>query len=161
MCPAWERRRAAVVGWFGMKLFPNRLHEVWSSFLSLVFFFFTVKLQTITLVLYLAWLLWLKVPQLYYLWLVGREGGGCVIVFPGSVVGEGPLRVWSVSVILHRHPAASLWPEGETVDSQRKWLCFLFFAALKRGQCWELNSNDCRLWSEYDRLLCVCHSPVL
>lgn len=156
--PAWERRRAAVVGmiWYELKLFPNRLHEVWSCPPACLVdslhqcqpeestYYITSALFPPRLLLsrsktannnngvIFSVTLRLKVPQPYYLWLV--EGGGrcCVIVFPCSTVGAAPLRVWSVSVILHQPPAAGLWPEGGTEDSQRKWLCFLFFAALKK-----------------------------
>lgn len=158
MSPAWEQREEGSCGgmiWYELKLFPNRLHRVWSCpllvwwilstsinqrracitlhqlFFPLVFLFCIAKCTASNNSVFIfSMTLWLKVPRPCYLWLVE---GICVIVFPCSVVSVGLLRVRSVSVILHRQPAAGLWTEGETEDSKRKWLCLLF-SAFKSGQ---------------------------
>lgn len=191
MSPPWERREEGSCGgmiWYELKLFPNRLHRVWSCvlfvwwvastsinsrraciishqlFLPLIILFFTVKYSANNNNgCIFSMTLWLKVPQPYYLWLVG---GGHLIVFPCSVVDTGLLRVQSVSVILHRHSAAGLWPECETEDSERKWLCFLFYTVLTGQEVvnicsWCRSNVVCGLIGEYMGLLGFCFSKAL
>lgn len=146
----WEQGSCGGMIWYELELFPNRLHLVWSCPLhvwwilsysvklgrlciilhqlffitSCLFLSFIAKvLQTVTLVLYSAWLCGWRYRSHAT---CGCLGEGLVIVSHAALLTWGPLRVWSVSVILHRHPAAGLWPEGKTEDSKRKWLCFLF-----------------------------------
>lgn len=146
----WEQGSCGGMIWYELELFPNRLHLVWSCPLHVWWILsYSVKLGRLCIILHqlffitsclffvihskssansntgfiFSMTLRLKVPQPCYLWLFGE---GLVIVSHAALLTWGPLRVWSVSVILHRHPAAGLWPEGKTEDSKRKWLCFLF-----------------------------------
>lgn len=95
--------------WYELKLFPNRLHRVWSCPLLVWWilsptidqYYITSALfpsclfvlrskmhwKTITVVLYLAWLCGWRCPRPYYLWSVE---GVCIIVFPCSVVWRWP-----------------------------------------------------------------------
>lgn len=100
---AWEQREKGSCGgmiWYELKLFPNRLHRVWSCpptlsggllppistmycvtlapTSSIPFLLFTVKCTANNNNGFIfSMTLWLKVPQLYYLWLA--EGQGSVV----------------------------------------------------------------------------------
>lgn len=101
MSPPWERKEEGSCGgmiWYELKLFPNRLHRVWSCplfvwwtpftsinprracimlhqlFLLLVFLFFTVKCSANNNTgCIFSMTLRLKVPPPCYLWLVAGE----------------------------------------------------------------------------------------
>lgn len=184
MSLAWEQREKGSCGgmiWYELKLFPNRLHRVWSCpptlsggllppistmycvtlapTSSIPFLLFTVKCTANNNNGFIfSMTLWLKVPQLYYLWLA--EGQGSVVQeFSHAALLPGPPpRVRPVCVILCRQPAAGQKERLRTARGNDCAFCLTLYPKVVSLCSWPPSAVVCGLIGEYMGLFFFfCH----